>query len=71
MVICDCSLGGRLFIFRQTKKGVKDIFVGVVRETVTLSKGYTKGWRKLEYEEPYSPDYRAQPLRFNGTRYKK
>lgn len=71
MVICDCSLGGTPFVFRQTKKGVKDIFVGVVRETVTLSKGYTKGWRNLEYEEPYSPGYQAQPLRFNGSRYKK
>jgi hypothetical protein len=71
IVICDCSLGGTPFIFRKTTKGVKDLFVGQVRSTVTLSKGYTKGWRNLEYEAGNSPGYQSQLLRFNGSRYKK
>jgi hypothetical protein len=71
IVVCDCSLGGTPFVFRKTTKGVKDLFVGEVRSTVTLSKGYTKGWRNLEYEAGNSPGYQSQPLRFNGSRYKK
>jgi hypothetical protein len=71
IVVCDCSLGGTIFVFRKTTKGVKDLFVGEVRSTVTLSKGYTKGWRNLEYEAGNSPGYQSQPLRFNGSRYKK
>ncbi len=71
IVVCDCSLGGTPFVFRKTTKGVKDLFVGEVRSTVTPSKGYTKGWRNLEYEAGNSPGYQSQPLRFNGSRYKK
>ena len=71
IVVCDCSPGGTPFVFRKTTKGVKDLFVGEVRSTVTLSKGYTKGWRNLEYEAGNSPGYQSQPLRFNGSRYKK
>ncbi|HEX8773128.1 MAG TPA: hypothetical protein VF735_05945 [Pyrinomonadaceae bacterium] len=71
IVVCDCSLGGTPFVFRKTSKGVKDLFVGEVRSTVTLSKGYTKGWRNLEYEAGNSPGYQSQPLRFNGSQYKK
>lgn len=71
IVVCDCSLGATPFVFRQTAKGVKDLFVGEVRSTVTLSKGYTKGWRNLEYEAGNSPGYQSQPLRFNGSRYNK
>lgn len=71
LVICDCSLGGTPFVFRKTTKGVEDLFIGEVRSTVTLSKGYKKGWRNLEYEAGNSPGYQSQPLRFNGSRYKK
>ena len=71
IVVCDCSLGATPFVFRRTAKGVKDIFAGEVRSTVTLSKGYTKGWRNLEYEAGNSPGYQSQPLRFNGSRYEK
>jgi hypothetical protein len=71
IVVCDCSLGGTPFVFRKTSKGVKDLFVGEARSTVTPSKGYTKGWRNLEYEAGNSPGYQSQPLRFNGSRYEK
>ncbi|HJR09342.1 MAG TPA: hypothetical protein VJ842_18930 [Pyrinomonadaceae bacterium] len=71
IVVCDCSLGATPFVFRKTAKGVKDLFVGEVRSTVTLSKGYTKGWRNLEYEAGNSPGYQSQPLRFNRNRYEK
>lgn len=71
IVVCDCSLGGTPFVFRRTAKGVKDLFVGEVRSTVTLSRGYTKGWRNLEYEAGNSPGYQSRPLRFNGGRYKR
>jgi hypothetical protein len=71
VVVCDCSLGGTPFVFRKTTKGVKDLFVGEVRSTVTLSEGYTRGWRNLEYEAGNSPGYQSQPLRFDGSRYKK
>ena len=60
LVACDCSLGGAPFVFRETAKGVKDLFVGEVRSTVTLSKGYTRGWRNLEYEAGDSPGYQSQ-----------
>ena len=71
IVVCDCSLGGTPFVFRRTTKGVEDLFVGEVRSTVTLSRGYTKGWRNLEYEAGNSPGYQSRPLRFNGSRYEK
>ncbi|HEY9282448.1 MAG TPA: hypothetical protein VIP46_03245 [Pyrinomonadaceae bacterium] len=71
IVVCDCSLGGTPFVFRGTAGGVKDLFVGEVRSTVTLSRGYTRGWRNLEYEAGNSPGYRSRPLRFNGSRYEK
>lgn len=71
IVVCDCSLGATPLVFRKTTKGVKDLFVGEVRSTVTLAKGYTRGWRNLEYEAGNSPGYQSQPLRFNGSRYEK
>lgn len=71
LVVCDCSLGPTPFVFRKTARGVKVLFASEVRSTVTLSKGYTRGWRNLEYEEGNSPGYQSQPLRFNGSRYKK
>jgi hypothetical protein len=71
LVVCDCSLGATPFVFRKTARGVKDLFAGEVRSTVTLSGGYTKGWRNLEYEAGNSPGYQSRPLRFDGSRYKK
>ena len=71
IVFCECRLGTTPFVFRKMTNGVKDLFVGEVRSNVTLAKGYTKGWRNLEYEEGNSPGFQAQPLRFNGSRYKR
>lgn len=71
LVNCECSPDGMPFVFRKTTRGVKELFVGEVRSTVTLAKGYTNGWRNLEWEAGNSPGFQEQPLRFNGSRYQK